>query len=138
MGEQIVEDEKHVIFDCDLYANIRSKFISTLNNSRHTKGISKITINHSSLKTNLMHLLSPNSVPEISPSIIDQFNQHHTNLNLEPNTAAYTSLLEARSHIINTVCSLIYRCLDKRWKYFKDFRKSDLCNLKTIVIAITR
>ena len=85
-----------------------------------------------------MHLLSPNTVSEITPSIIDQFNQHHTNLNLKPNTPAYTSLLEARSHIINSVCCFLYRCLDKRWKYLKDFRKSDTRNLKTIVISISR
>ena len=140
LGVQIVEDEKHVIFDCDLYADLRSKLICALNSSCHLDGTAKLTIDHSTLKSNLMRLLSPNTVLEISPNIIDQFNQHHTNLSLKLNTSAYTSLLEARSLIINSVCSFIYRCLDKRWKYLKDVcvRKSDARNLKTIVISITR
>lgn len=138
MGEQIVEDENHVICDCGLYANIRSKFISALNSSRHVEGTPKININLSLLKANLMHLLSPNTVSEISPSIINQFNQHHINLNLDPNTPTYTSLLEVRSHIINTACSFLHRCLDNRWKHFKNFREIDTRNPKTIIISITR
>jgi hypothetical protein len=85
-----------------------------------------------------MDLLSPNTVYEIHTGITNQFNQHHTNLNLEPKSPSHTRLLEARSHIINKVCCFISRCRDERWKYLKESRINDKRNLKTITITITR
>ena len=138
LGNHIIEDEEHVLFNCGLYANLRSYVIGSLINSPEIEGAPKLNVNHSSLKTNLMQLISPYTTHETTLSITDQFNQHHTNLNIEPNTPAHSSLLEARSHIINNVCRFIYRCLDKRWKYLKEFREKDTRKLKTIVISITR
>ena len=131
-----MEDEHHVLFNCDLYAKLRAYVIGALNNSPEIEGMQKLNINLSSLMTNLMQLLSPNATHELTPNTIDQFNQHHTNLNIEPNTPAHKSLLETRSHIINSVCRYINRCLDKRWKYLEEFRKKDTRNLKTIIISI--
>ena len=139
LGQRIVEDENHVLFSCDLYAKLRSSVINSLNNTPTIEDAPITTINHCSLKENLMNLLSPNTVScGINSSNTDKFNQHHTNLNLEPNTSAHTELLEARSHIINKVCCFLNRCLDKRWKYLKEFRKNDPRNLTTIIISIIK
>ena len=137
-GQQFIEDENHVLFNCDMYAKIRSSFINSLNKTPKIDDKPTTAINHSSLKLQLMNLLSPNTVYEIHKDNTNQFNQHHTNLNLEPKSPSHTRLIEARSHIINKVCWFISRCREERWKCLKESRSNDKRNLKTITISITR
>ena len=128
MDVEVVENEPHMLFHCDLYSEQRSKLIANLNkspqipnanqpNSTTTKFCLK------SITMNLMSILSPN-VPnnhEVSTSL----NFHsHKDLNIKPNTPAFTSFKEKRSYVINCVCTFILRCIEKRWKFTEDYRKS--------------
>jgi len=142
-GQEIMEDEKHFLFNCDLYTKLRSSVINSINNSPAIIDTPAINLTQSSLDLNLMSLLSPNTVLELDSSTTDQFNQHHTNLNLKPKSPAHTSLVEARSHIINKVCCFINRCFDERWKFLKDAKnprknKSNTHIPKTIIINVTQ
>jgi exonuclease III len=142
-GQQIMEDEKHLLFHCDLYAKLRSSVINSINNSPAITDTPAINITHSLLDANFMSLLSPNTVHELNSSTTNQYNQHHTNLNFKPKSPAHISLIETRSHIINRVCCFINRCFDERWKFLKDVKKtrknkSDTRNPKTIIITITQ
>ena len=53
MGAEVVEDENHVLQNCDLYAGLRTKLITRLNNTpeHQSESLSQLTINHESLKT---------------------------------------------------------------------------------------
>ena len=139
MGHNVVEDENHVLFDCDLYANSRSKLITTLNKLPHSTDIENylhLNVSQESLKRNLMNILSPfTKQQELTEDNINQFNQHHFDHNLKPyNTPGYASLLHIRTYIINSVCTYIYRCLDKRCKYLKEVREAE--DFRSIVIFL--
>ena len=143
MDKNVVEDENHVLFTCNLYANIRSKLINTLNKSPFIPQIenyTQLTISSNTLERNLMKLLSPHTKSEpITMNTSNQFNQHHLNFNLRPNTPLYDSLLQTRSHVINSVCTFFYRCIEKRWKYLKELRGVREAELpSTILITLIR
>ena len=84
MGHQIVDDETHVLSNCDLYSTLRSKLITTLNKSPHNENIEnyqQLNVTQESLKDHLMNLLSPHfNSQELTESEINinQFNQHHS------------------------------------------------------------
>ena len=39
MGSCITEDEDHILYDCDLYADLRAKLVTKLNNSPHVQSV---------------------------------------------------------------------------------------------------
>ena len=64
---EIVECENHLLFDCDMYATLRDKLITRLNNIPNTYinpdiGTPIDIINNDSLRLNLINLLSPSGV----------------------------------------------------------------------------
>ena len=86
MGHQIVDDETHVLSNCDLYSTLRSKLITTLNKSPHSENIENyqqlnVTQESESHKDHLINLLSPHfNSQELTESEINinQLNQHHS------------------------------------------------------------
>ena len=65
MGECIIENENHLMFECDLYASQRAKLISRLNslpetctNSQHNLPLI-LNIDNTTLTANFITLLSP-------------------------------------------------------------------------------
>ena len=83
--------------------------------SHHTAKIlsyQQLNVTQESLKDHLMNLLSPHfnsQEPTESEININQFKQHHSEHNLRIHTPEYVSLL----HIRASVCTFIFRCLDK-------------------------
>ena len=83
MGTEILEDENHVMHECDLYSDIRAKLIARLRNALYIQTQSESNnllanpyINNQTLKSNIMTLLSPYTVPDIDHIGTNLFNIH--------------------------------------------------------------
>ena len=83
IGSEIVEDENHFLHDCELYNDLRLKLISNLNKSPlindtdNTNSHLQLNVNNSSLKYNLMSLLSPYTDTNITENNTNMINHHH-------------------------------------------------------------
>ena len=143
MGINVIKDERHVIFNCDLYAGLRTKLIARLNsapeissNINNQNNYLPHTINERSLQLNIMKLLSHNTASNPNNTYIDQYNYH-------PLTAGYPhqqltssdkdTITHRRFYIINCVCSYISHIFTKRWNYIKDIKERNILP-NTIVI----
>ena len=121
MGVGIVECEKHFLFECDMYASLRDKLIRRLNSTSSNGSPSQLTINNTTLKQNLMNLLSPythNNIKEIDDN---QFNNHHKNVLC---SAPNETQKQHQSYIINCICSFICNAFKTRVKYNKSIREN--------------
>ena len=134
MGEKIIENENHLMFECDLYASLRSKLISQLNSLPETcmydQDSNPLTLNVSNtiLKENFMTMLSPYTVPDINEVPTNIYNNHHKLLlkyNRSKNNHDMESIINRQSHIINCLSTFIYRALEKRLKYIKNVRENE-------------
>ena len=128
MGAKIVEDEKHLLHDCDLYAGLRTKLITRLNNApeHEEESLSQLTINHELLKDHFMTLLSPNS--NSSNETVNTYTMHHDITTDENDSSRYR-----RSYIINCLCTFLCKSLEKRHNYIRDTREHQN-RLNTLVI----
>ena len=151
-SNKIIEDESHVLYDCDLYSNLRDKMLRSLGNAPWEEN-GHHSLTHSELKYEhgLMKLLSPHSPPceqchddpTCTPTcpdsdctckchslgIWEDHPQHH-------NSPQHENL---RPYILNTLCAFIGRCFDKRWKFIGDAKKER--NRKppnSLLVVITR
>ena len=144
MGTEILEDENHVMHECDLYSDIRAKLIARLRNAPYIQTQSESNnlranpdINNQTLKSNIMTLLSPYTMPDIHHIGTNVFNiQNQIYRHPSNTTDDKASLTHRRSYIVNCICTFIYRVLDKRNKYMKDVRERET-QLNTIVIDFT-
>ena len=130
MRVEVIESENHVLFECDLYADLRAKLISQLNKSpeeynKEFKSLSpppppqSLNINKQSLKVNFMKILSPYTTKNFDPTPIDQFSNHHTSATNKNNKISQTEkniLALRRSYLINCVCTFILHTLNKHLK----------------------
>ena len=132
MRTDVIEDENHLLFECDLYSNLRSKLISRLNNTPKIDSTNifdtnyTLEIDHQKFRNNLMKLLSHHFTPNLAENEIDPFNYHHKmlfNKNLKVITPEMESLLHYRSYIINCVCTYICKAYEKRQKYASEIRE---------------
>ena len=64
MGINVIEDERYVLFNCDLFAGLHTKLIARLNsapeissNINNQNNYLQLTINERSLQLNIMKLL---------------------------------------------------------------------------------
>ena len=129
MGVNKIENEDHLLFECDLYADLRGKLITRLN--AQTK-----TLNKTSLEHNFMKILSPFTVQNIIDSPTDQYNNHHkllTNYDRKAISPEIEQAIKHRSYIINCLCTFIFHSLEKRQKYMKNVRELERKH-NTIVI----
>ena len=79
MGARTVENENHVLFESDLYANLRSKIITRLDKAPKITDIetnlpTNLIINNTKLQENFMNMLSSFTVSEIKDDAIDEYN----------------------------------------------------------------
>ena len=77
----VIEDERNVLFNCDLYAGLSTKLIARLNsapeissNIDNQNNYLPLTINERSLQLKIMKLLSHNTVSNPNNTYIDQYN----------------------------------------------------------------
>ena len=153
MNLDIVEDENHVLFSCDLYQKHRIKMLNCLNNlfknfnRTHTDSNLKIEteLNLVNLGSHLMSLLSPNtpiSPPDehcetnkISKSIHTTFID-----NLDQNTSVSESLNNSlkhrQSYVINCVSTFIFHCSEEKRNFTESLRASENCanNIRVNII----
>ena len=65
MGAPIIEDESNMLYECDLYEDMRAKLITRLNRSPPIQNTHPnnpdltLFIDQQALRTNLMNMLSP-------------------------------------------------------------------------------
>ena len=142
MGIKIVEDESHMLFECDLYAGLRTKLITQLNKSpsihESIPNYQSLNINISipTLKNSFMKLLSPYTVNNLTDSPTNSLNVHHKILlskNLNSPSPEIISSIHRRSYIINCVSMFICRAFEKRQKHEVSL-KENLFLHKTITI----
>ena len=142
MGMDVVENENHCLFDCDLYAKLRAKLIERLNktpsifeNISHELP-SNLSLNSLLLRQNCMKLISPYTINNLNDAKTDTFNIHHKvlhNKNLKLTTPDIDSSIERRSYIVNCVSTFIYRALEKHQEFQNSMREQK-CLPNTIVI----
>ena len=135
MGSRVVENEHHVLSDCDLYAGLRHKLVTRLNNcptistdtshEAHPHSKLHLTANDSMFSSNLMNLLSPHTSLTINSTHINAYNIHHKSIlkygNPDQNQ---TKLLDRRNYIVNCIASFIDKVHCKRSKYIESLKKS--------------
>ena len=106
LGVNKVENESHMLFECDLYAELRAKLIFRLNNLPEIENdmnelTTSLKINTKVLKNNFIKLLSPHTNSNINDIPIDGYNNHHKllmNRNLKLITPELESLLHMHSY----------------------------------------
>ena len=138
MGIDVVEDENHFLFECDLYASLRSKLITRLNNTPHISSDTEFSLklDNKNLKLNFMNLLSPYTTLNINDCSIDSFNYHHKvlqNVNIKIITPKIESHIYRRSYIINCICTFIDKAYEKRQKYINQMQEIN-ARQNTIII----
>ena len=107
MGAKIVEDESHMLYECDLYEDIRAKLITRLNrsppilNTHPNNPELTLFIDQQTLRTNLMNMLSPYTTSNINDNPADSYNIHHKPLSLKPTVLIEQKLNYRRSYIVN-------------------------------------
>ena len=127
MGIKIVECENHLLFDCDMYATLRDKLITRLNNIPNTYKSPEINtprnkINNASLRQNLMHLLSPYTTNNLSDAETNQFNTHHKQASFTKHEKELHK--QRQSCIINCISSYICNAFKLRVKYIKSIKEN--------------
>ena len=136
LGLKIIENENHVLYECDLYSKLRSKLIFNLNNIPFTTSESESTspshglnINSSNFKLHLMSILSPNHpIANAQNSASDWHKEihDHRTLNIRFNTPAYITFYKRRSYAVNNICTFILKCFEERIKLLDDARKTQI------------
>ena len=128
LGEDYIEDEPHVLFECDLYSSLRSKLITNLNKTPplechdSTQIEPRLNISQRNFKPNLMSILSPYSKSYTLTSPI-----HPCQVpDIQQNSPAFTSLIERRAYAINCICTYLLKCSEERKKLTESFQKAKL------------
>ena len=127
LGDKIVEDEYHVLFNCYLYNDLRVKLTKNLiKTPNFDDSLSISSYNFTQLNNLiyrdsliLMKLLSPNTSTILDNE--DPFCQHHFHIKQDPSISiSPTSKSKARSHITNSICAFIAKTVDKRWSFLQE------------------
>ncbi len=138
MGLNNVEDESHVIYNCDLYSEHRAKLISNLNKipeSEEYAIVNNMEISKDNLTTYLMHLLSHNAPDTQSHNTLNF--DSIANIDIHPNTPTSLFFQHRRSYVVNCVCTFFLKCLEKRWKFNDEYRKA-MARANTITFNVLR
>ena len=129
MGVNVLEDENHLLYNCDLYSGLRSKLITNLNNApqHQNNSFPQLSVDIPSLKSNFANLLSPFSHPNPESVPTNSFTLHHKPQSLQPNTKnpEQVEINKRRAYIINCIGTFIYRATEKRRKYINDLRERE-------------
>ena len=134
MGVDMVEDEKHVLFSCDLYQKHRAKLLTNLNkaikkvdeNGELESFKTNIILTPSNLQSYLMPLLSPDtSIAECEAAehINNFIKKIHLTHDPHPmgqlllNDSLVSSLKERQSYVVNCVSTFIFKCSEELQKF---------------------
>ena len=143
MGVEIIESEYHFLFECDMYAKLREKLITRLNekpllnipSSSNTQyHATQITLYKDSLAQNLMTLLSPHTTNNINSTEVNHSNIHHrlaSDISTNKHSQDKDNIVQHHSYIVNCVCSYISNAFKKRLKYMKSIKENK--NLPTVI-----
>ena len=140
LGEDYIEDEPHVLFECDLYSSLRSKLITNLNKTPplechdSTQIEPRLNISQRNFKPNLMSILSPYSKSYTLTSPI-----HPCQVpDIQQNSPAFTSLIERRAYAINCICTYLLKCSEERKKLTESSQKARLHEnrIKQIIVNL--
>ena len=125
LANNITEDENHMLYHCDLYANLRNKLIENLKSALSNGSNDP---DDSDLNNNLSNLVSPTSLDQIlmlftSPNTNyqctglgqEQLQQFHKS---RPNGSKSTTCI----HIINRICRYIANCFETRWSFLNSLK----------------
>ena len=116
---------KHLLFECYMYASLRDKLITRLNNipaiNTDTSPNIPLIINNDSLRQNLMHILSPYTTKNLGNDETSQYNSHHK---IPYNTPEKEHRKQRQSCIVNCICSYICNVLKLRRKYTKSMQEN--------------
>ena len=132
MGKKTIENEYHFLFECDLYATLRAKLITSLNSlpSNCVNNLNNsqfhLKVDNDALKANFMNMLSPNCVSNISDVPIDSYNSHHKLLQNHKEKSInpeIETLINRRSFILNCLTTLITHSQEKRKKFNDQLRE---------------
>ena len=109
-----------------------------INNTDNTDSHLQLNINNSSLKYNLMPLLSPYTDTNITENNTNMINHHHKailNKHIHQNmgTDESKSSVQRHSFILNCVSTFMYRAIEKRQKFMSDLKVREV-NANTIII----
>ena len=144
MGSRLIEDEEHVLINCDLYAGLRQQLITRLNKhatlltNTQTENIcsqSHIISNSNMNLENIMNLISPHTV--LNSTLL---NTNHTNTphesDLAPTLSHHSnkSVIHKRNYLINCITSYFNKKFDKRHKYLRSIKENKTMP-KTIIIS---
>ena len=123
IGARILEDECHVLFDCDLYKHLRATLITTLITAPECDDLfsiqSHILHNNLTLRQSLMKLLSPNTATSHNQS--DPLTHHHTDIKQDP-ALPNSKNFKTRSHFSKAICNFIANIFDWRWTLLNESR----------------
>ena len=128
MGLSVIEDENHVLYECDLYSKFRSKLINNLTKTQKIEGCESlppnVQITVSNIKTHLMKILSPNLATDQQPNENSPNFHCSRSLNLKPGTHAFTTFQKRRSYAVNCVCTFFLHCFEERLRMTDSMRKT--------------
>ena len=147
MGLKVIEDEPHVLYECELYSKHRSRLFSNLEKTPDIKINevqtihNEISLNTNNFKSKLMAILSPNH-----SNYTQQQNDLTTNihsaqsLEITPSSPAFASFQKRRSYAVNCVCTFFLHCFEERLKSNKTNCKqnTEARHLNKIVVNFIR
>ena len=126
LGERIIENESHVLFNCKLYTNTRAKLVNDIIKAPDCDDTfsipSFIHHNNITLQDSIMKLLSPNTSTSIDYN--DPLHHHHLTISGTIFDPSHTSSpnFNARSHITNSICAFFARIFDLRRTFLNESR----------------
>ena len=121
-SDNVTEDETHLLYDCGLYADLRTtliyKLIKISSDCDDTFSLSSyIQCNQLTPQNAIMKLLSPNVTIHLNED--DPLHHHHL---LKSQSHSATN---SRAYIANAICSFIAKCFDKlRWSFLNNLPKA--------------
>ena len=135
-GDKTVEDEMHVLYHCEFYADGREKLINLIKRAPSSTEVGRLITSHfniNSLREKFMMLVSPFTK---SSSNISESNKYDCFIHLHsltnPKDPSFKLFLELRSYISKLACEYISRCFEKRSKFVEE-----ISNRKPTSLIIT-
>ena len=131
MGIEQVENEEHMLYNCDLYSKNRSKLISRLNNIPFNYPRSEVNaqshifnLNTTNLRDQLKHILSPNLIEDtMSEEWIKSMHCPRT-ITKDPKSHLQICFQNRRSYAITSICTYILECFEERNKFTSAARRA--------------
>ena len=130
LNDKRLENERHLLFECDLYATLRSKLIQSI----HKSGSKLISYgNISSVNNTSNNLFKDIKLSNLSsyffqlhsPAIDKDHSNTTTQLESQDEKKNSTDP-QVASYISNAISTFIGKCFDKRWAFLKDVKEKNI------------